>query len=495
MPSFPVEIVTENGFPVNIENVQEVIQPVLDIINYKTKRCAFATGLPTPAISLGTETEAQQRILLKVPVTTTRWRYRNRNWNPVSGTAYTGAINFTGLWLGSPEYYTIVNLLGRPDGAFISTPTQVLPSFTTNADGSEFISDWITDPTMQLQAYKDYMISYGFTKSAGSIARGQSFYIFSSSSAGSSTTAGISAIPSGMASTTDTSYFHQCVEYEWTGDERVGVAFGDSLTAGVGQNTANNVVSPIVAGNSPINIWAHAYALLHGTPMVVQAYAGYQASQMQDNTQPMYSAWGIGTTIKPDFATVFIGSNDISGLQAISSTAPYYKSIINNIRNIGIPKIFFLTIPPRIALQGANPIPNGFLTSNISSGVTTIFTSVPFKAFSKVYINEAGSTGELLQVSADSTGSSSPYTTTLVVATVSSHSIGETIFSYQETIRRQFNNWIMRKPNNIDGCIEISRSLAYTDPFTIEKQYLSLSDNVHITEAGHSLIAQLIPSL
>lgn len=474
---------------------KNVSQLALDTVGYKTKRCAFATGLTTPAISLGTETEAQQRILLKIPVTSKRWRFRIRNWNPVNGTSYTGAIAFTGLWLGTPEYYTAVNILGRPDGAFASAPTQVLTAFTTSADGSEFISDWITDPTKQLNAYKDLLISYGFTKAAGSIARGQSFYIFSSSSVGSSTTAGSAAIPAGMASTIDTCYFHQCVEYEWTGAEKVGLALGDSLTSGVGQNTANNVVSPVVAGNSPINIWAHAYALIHGTPMMVQAYAGYQASQMQDNTQPIYSAWGLGSTIKPDFSFIFILSNDIAGLQTINSTAPYIKQIIINMRAIAIPKTFFLTIPPRISLQGANPIPYGTLTSASSVGATSIFTSVPFKASSKIYISESNSDGELCQVLADSTGSSSPYTTTLVSAMVNAHTVGETVFSYQETIRRQTNNYLMEKPSGMDGCIEISRALSYTDPFVIEKQYLSLSDNVHITERGHCVIAQILPSV
>jgi lysophospholipase L1-like esterase len=472
--------------------------PGLTLTNIKrrTRRAGFALSTPTTATATATFTEAQIRILLKVPVTSLRWRLHVHNWQPRNGTTiYAGSINFTGVWIGETAYTSGTSgLVGRPTGAFATTPTRALTAFSTAADGSEFISSWISDPTAQLQSGHSHLISYGFTKSAGSIAAGLGTYSFITTTAGASNAASVGAagIASGMAANAQLNYFDSWIEYEWIGSDPVGLVLGDSLTAGFGQGSANNFISPIVAGNDNTQTWPAQLAMLTGSPITSQGISGLTLADIPSATNPVYTKWThINEGFIPDYAVLFLGSNDIGGNQALSSTNQNFALIIANLRAIGIPRIFCLTIPPRIQLggiAGADPIGHGSLATAITSGTTSIITDCFLPINSGITIDYAMTSEEKTVTTAASTGTG-PYTTS-INATTNAHPAGATVIPFPETLRRQFNAWLRRKPYGIDGVISIDRQVSETDnSFALHREWAA-SDGVHITAGGYAVIAQ-----
>lgn len=108
-----------------------------------------------------TTTAIGVRVPFRAPFATMKFRIHMRNRNPATGQVYTGAISGSAIGIGTASMSgdTIFPSLVE------ATATTLKGSFTTPADGSEWVSDWIS--TFPLASGTWYLLSYGLTSPAG----------------------------------------------------------------------------------------------------------------------------------------------------------------------------------------------------------------------------------------------------------------------------------------------------------------------------------------
>lgn len=130
---------------------------------HRVKQRVYGSGFKSAHLALNqpsgasTETVSSDgiRIPVTIGVTSRRARLHVRNWNWSVGTTaeyvftYKGAVSFTGLWAGIAQ--------GK---AYSSAPQRVLPAFTTDPNGGEYVSPWFSyDFVEDVQ----HLVSFGFT--------------------------------------------------------------------------------------------------------------------------------------------------------------------------------------------------------------------------------------------------------------------------------------------------------------------------------------------
>lgn len=119
-----------------------------------------AIQLMKAGTSTDTRTAVGARIPFRAPFPTNKFRVHLRNRNPQAGTVYTGALNGTAIGIGTAQTTGETVFAGIVE----TTSSVIQGSFTTPADGSEYVTGWKTD--FPLTGGVWYHLSYGYNGSA-----------------------------------------------------------------------------------------------------------------------------------------------------------------------------------------------------------------------------------------------------------------------------------------------------------------------------------------
>lgn len=259
-----------------------------------SRRAAFSFGCGGE----GTFTDknvAWQRLPIQIPVASSRWRLRISNKTPTGTSTGAGATTFGPFYIADG----FRNLTTGDPIPWVGNQVQVLPTQSQVGAGVDFVSGWITDPAHQLKARTTQYISFGWSKTAGST-------VYTSSGGGwySTVIADMTKATNDPAMTyTAQTAYAVTVEYEFFGDNKIGVAVGDSITEG-----AKHVFS--------IWSWHQRLSMRLNMPMCLSAQFGSFAGAGFTNN------WGSEPLTAPrwqrlrdadcniDFGLMYLGTNE-----------------------------------------------------------------------------------------------------------------------------------------------------------------------------------------
>lgn len=260
------------------------------------RRAAFSFGNGGEGTFTDRDT-AWQRLPVQLPVATTRWRLRFSNRNPAG-------VASAGTWSIGPIHHgtTFRSLYSGDPTGWTGTLTQAVAAGPTTAGNGEYLTPWVTDPAVQFsQPGTLYTISHTWSKAAGSTC-----YYGSGGSWYSTTMADSTATAPGFTYWGGTA-FNVTLEYEFIGNQKIGVAVGDSITEGYGARF--NFMS-----------WHQVFSMQHGIPMCMSADWGSQTNDWVANavTEPRWKQIkDAGLNI--DFGINALGTNDASVSVAIGT--------------------------------------------------------------------------------------------------------------------------------------------------------------------------------
>lgn len=240
-----------------------------------------------------------------------RLRVHIRNWNPRLGTVKTGAVDFTGLWLGKHA----------GNGAFTSAPTQLRGGFATPADGSDWASAWFTNPFVTLDGL---LLSYGFT-AAGTTANlvGGSYRTTNPADA--------NTVAPAVTQQIETP-FDIWIEAETPATTPVVGMLGDSLSCGVG--------ATLPVHDSVISQYARK---IGGLPYHLAASGDSMAGMMNVNPGKL-TRWA--NLAKPDSILWGLGSNDLAEGIDLATMQTRFLALMETVKGIS-PTIYLADIMPR----------------------------------------------------------------------------------------------------------------------------------------------------
>lgn len=299
-----------------------------------TKRVSLSLWGSGRSGSRSDVTDMCQRLLLALPVTTTQWRIRMRN-SDAQGTAGTGVLSVAGFWIGNPT----IPSSGAWAGAFASSPTQALTSFSTASDGSEYTSSWVTDPAAQFTKGTLYGLSMGLTCTLGTVFRYQTVGGIYSLAAGASAAAGSASAPSSPQNFAG--YMDIRLEYEFVTTNGVAVVafIGDSLMDGTTYNEGN--------GAWPHEGIAGSAGLRNGFCWTNLGVGGTKIADWGGATSAYQWTRNDLVTTVPDAAVILLGTNDGLSSTALATMKSGIRTVISNVTSLGIPRgrIFLVTVP------------------------------------------------------------------------------------------------------------------------------------------------------
>jgi lysophospholipase L1-like esterase len=290
---------------------------------------------------------------VKLPVTTTQWRLKIANKGALSDVQRTlgGSPQFTGAWYGDPSFAANLLANDRWGGDFTSTPAQVIASSALNADGSDWWSPWVTDPTKQFTAGRLHALSYGHN-SPGASRYWDPVAALTVNAAGASAGAGAVSMASlgapGTASALDIRLEYEFVTTGGPGGVRHLVTIGDSITRGFVQSASD--------------IWAHEswpgqVGLRDG---IAVTNIGVGTSQAGVGASGDLIGWSGGTgtewrwtradltTTPPDMAIIKLGFNDVlaNDGRTAATIQGNIKTVIDRVRALGIKRVYLATLIP-----------------------------------------------------------------------------------------------------------------------------------------------------
>lgn len=288
------------------------------------KTVPLALTLPSVGNTTTAITERRERYMMGWNAPVTRWRIHIRNGEYRIGQFASGSLNINGLWFGEHSMPS-----GTPTGDFTNAPKQVHGATVTPADGSEWISPWISE---QLSAGTQYLLSLGFTAATGQRLYyhvGNSWSNASAASAADLTAGGGSGLP----------VLDVWIEAETLSGTPVVASIGDSIACGVG------------AKSSVADSWIAKYAWDRRALPVHWGGSSETLSNSLNAGDPKWARWP--ETAKADAVIVALGSNDIFGagttlgtLQTqLAQLAPILKAYVSDTIHLG-------TITPRTAVTG-----------------------------------------------------------------------------------------------------------------------------------------------
>lgn len=310
-----------------------------------TKRVSLAIGSDGNASATASAHDYNQRTLIQLPVTTTRWRVRFRNASALTGTATAGSWDGVGVWVGTPLFAAAGLPWGR---TFATAPTQALGAFTTPSDGTDFVSDWVTNTGLQFQAGVPAGLSTGITHATSTVytssAQGWT-YSGSGAAAAGGNAAPLAVTPSNLV------VGDWRLEYEFAtvavGGIPVGVCIGDSITAGWDSGPSTPGASPpVMQGFDPHQTWPGAASLRNGFAVVNMGVGSTRAAQWQTGTGWRWDRFDLATTV-PEFAVISLGTNDIFDGTAVATMQGYIQTIITKLAALGVHEVWLGTQIPR----------------------------------------------------------------------------------------------------------------------------------------------------
>src|SRR5690606_11634852 len=229
-------------------------------------------------------------------------------------------------------------------------------------NGTFWTSPWFEDEDDQLEANKLYVLSHGFTApSAGTVfarGTGQAWY-FTNIAGGLNGTTNPASGP-GAATPGEVQ-----IEYEWDGNEMIGLFIGDSITEGLGGSSGLQ--------NPMWSSWPHLWAFRNHGVAVNIAIASSVASDWQTASQDRWNRIDLAS-IPFDFVYINFGSNDINAWARTWATVmPHIKQIVIIARS--------KTGKPNLPVYIGNVTPrNGFDSAKetLRQPYNTKYTKMPF---------------------------------------------------------------------------------------------------------------------
>jgi lysophospholipase L1-like esterase len=308
-----------------------------------TKRVTMSLGAPRTQNAAGALTNWAERIPIRVPRTTVRWRLRvgNHVLLPTAAPlALTQQFSIGDVYLGTPG---ALSTDGRPIGTWASTPTKVLDGALMPANGTDWVSPWVTDPALQFGPTTTRQL--GITLSGTNNGNGSG--TTSSHYGHRSTTAGINAINASQLNRNNfvgnTLALDKRVEYEFVADDLVGLLIGASgdegynLTVGL-DGTGGFEVLPVH------ETWAGVHGLRNKVHWVNASIVGATQTPYLDRTALTYTRFDMTTTV-PDFAVVSLGGNSVlSGAGVLATIKSEIATVVSQVRALGINRIYLATI-------------------------------------------------------------------------------------------------------------------------------------------------------
>lgn len=278
------------------------------------------TGLRRAPVALTTSTRRGAdnrrsqavRFPLHLTPTIPRWRLHLRNHNDVTGQTG-GPVTLTGLWVGDGW-----------DAAFTATPQQVHGAVTVPANGTEWVSPWISTP---LGGGRRMMLSAGLTNPAQTNILNPGGCWRNTSGSGASTAG--TAAPAGYSLST-WAPLSWWLEVESAAPVIAG--WGDSNTAGTGTTL-------------PVNdSWLSQYARSVGALPMHVAFPGtamFQWASASDRRWHRYPS-----DLRPDAVIHFMGQNDIAGTDSLAKMQARYNDTVGLLRGTVSPNVYLATITP-----------------------------------------------------------------------------------------------------------------------------------------------------
>lgn len=293
-----------------------------------TKRAMLAFGGSGAGSANASTADFTERLPVLLPVRTKRWRLRIAN--APSGVIGAGAQAVKGVAVGK----AVMASTGDPTGAIDGTVTTALGAFTTNSDGSDYVTAWVTDPDAQFAPNIMHMLSFGWTAPGATVVgRGSSLYWFRS---GAGASDGFATANAGTYSTSGGKWFDTRLEYEFDGLGSVGLWVGDSqLEATTGSTSL-----------ATYSIYPHQAGFRSGSVACIACRGGVASSLF--TSESVWEWQKLGTEITPDFGVIDLGINDAGA----SVTLATFQSNLLTIKNLmksryNIDRVFGATIAPR----------------------------------------------------------------------------------------------------------------------------------------------------
>jgi lysophospholipase L1-like esterase len=335
-----------------------------------TKRVTLPIGATGYGAAAGNYSPATvdilQRTLIKLPATTTRWRLRVRNYPFAAGPPITGAVTFSNVYAGTPQFPSAG---GAWAGTFTSAPTSVLSGFSTPTDGAETISAWVTAAGSQFQAGTIYGLSWGLTGAGGQAFSQDYGNCLAWNGTGSSAAAGNAATP-GTSALGPLALLDVRIEAEAVTPTPVGLFIGDSITWG-----ANPTGSGATSFAFPYQAFPVAAGLQQGFLAINLGVPGLFTTNALTFSSYIYRRADLVTTV-PDFAVVMFGTNDIANGVSLATWEQNMATIIAAIRKIGISRVYAATVTPRSYTAGSQETErtgmNAFLRT-LPNGIDGLF--------------------------------------------------------------------------------------------------------------------------
>jgi hypothetical protein len=335
-PAVVTDMATQAELDAAIANKADKPAPVV-------KRGMLSLGMPTTnQAQAGTVTAWSERMPVKLPLKTKRWRLRVANWNINANsapTAHTTPYTISDIYFGTPSG-TFNGVTGRLTGAYASTPVKVATGGNVPIDGTDWVSEWVTDEAFQ---FGPDMKMFGWALTAPATGSGvglvQVKHGFRNSAGGANATLGVAS---------GSNYFGQVmaldkrIEYEVETNVPVGFFIGASGTAGY------NLVAGQGGGFEPVythetypGVWANR----HKGIMLNNGASGARQNPFRNSTYWTYTRWA-GIHQNADFAILDLGGNSVLNLQSSSSALLETLDVIQRCREFGIKRIYLCTILP-----------------------------------------------------------------------------------------------------------------------------------------------------
>lgn len=259
------------------------------------------------------KTSATYRHPIQFNAPLVRWRLHVRNANPKSGVAHADAVSFSGLWLGTHA----------GDGAYASAPKQIVPAFTTAADGSEWVSPWLTD---NIGDNQKLLLEYGYTVANAPFALAGGCYEVPANKAGDMAQSVTRSV---------TAPFDMWIEAETYAATPVVAVLGDSLSSGIG--------ATLPVFDSMISQYMRAFG---GLPVHYAASGDHMYSWGNDATYKI-TRWD--SLARPDALIWALGSNDVFLGADLATLQSRFGQVLARMKS-KVGAIYLASITPRTSV-------------------------------------------------------------------------------------------------------------------------------------------------
>ena len=430
-----------------------------------------------------------------LPYTPIRYRFRIRNNDLYTNTTGAGPYNLTGIYVGKPAS----SGLTAWNGSFASAPTSVSAAtpgtpivIDSGGTGAEYVGPWITTPLPSPN--QAFAVSLGFNASSSLFnqTNGAPSQVWQSATTSGTTPSnfvGNTGAPTGGSLLLNYGCLDIRIEWEYIGNNPIGLFIGTSLLGGYTQPGNSNVpygnVGPdecwpnmvgARTGHAITNggVGAALTATWDGTPSSSLCY-----QRFLDPTYPTL-VWPGGCT--PDYAVIELGINDALGGVTLATFQANIATIVANLNSLGIYRIFICTVPPTVNTAGSSSGPLN--TAIAATAHTSVVMAASMSANGQVVPNggypglaalwpsttgfwlgtpEMGNLNGLTSntvpyaITSASGGQSTALTLTVPSFTpTNAYEVGDPVLGAWEGYRRLYNRWLRQHVLGTMGTLDLA---------------------------------------